>query len=103
MRDNGMQAEASRARFPAFTGRVIGEGGIEFPGNAAIAADPQAGGIDASVDYSWFICTTRFDDPDIREFLAAALGKLDAALWLLPRDAQGIGVKEKRPEKNAIF
>src|SRR5258708_36976614 len=98
-----MQAEASRARFPAFTGRVIGEGGIEFPGNAAIAADPQAGGIDASVDYSWFIGTTRFDDPDIREFLAAALGKLDAALWLCPGDAQVNGGNEGGTQKNAHF
>src|SRR5258708_38867164 len=98
-----MQAEASRARFPAFTGRVIGEGGIEFPGNAAIAADPQAGGIDARADYSWFNGATRFDDPDIREFLAAALGKLDAALWLLPRDPQSLAVMQEGTQEQTLF
>ena len=100
--NDGVQAQSTGSRLPAFTCRMIGKPGIQVPGHTAISADPQTCRIDAHVDGSRLIKPAWLDHPDVVKFLTAVLRELDACLRLLPRLTKVIAVAQKSAKEVPI-
>src|SRR5579872_303011 len=76
---------------------------VQFPVQAIVIADPEAGRVNANIDRSRLAGTTWFNNPDVVQLFAAILWKLDPALWLLPRLAKVIAETQIGTEKVAVF
>src|SRR6266852_1272698 len=101
--DDGMQAQSTCPRLPAFAGRVVSQPGIEIPGHATISADPQAGWINACIDRSGFTGSPRFDHPDVVEFQPAAFRKLYALFRLMPALTKVVAITQEHAEEITII
>src|SRR6266571_3644791 len=76
---------------------------IDFPMHSAVLADPQARRINACVNGSSFIRTTRHNGPDIFKFLLASFRELDTDFRIMPCLSKIIAIAQKCSKKVSII
>ena len=96
VRDDGVEDQATGARFPCRPGPMVGQPLDMFPRGATVAAAEQAGGLDAGVDR----VVGRGDIPDGRE-LGAVVAVREPVAGVGPRRAKVVAAPDGRPVPRA--